>query len=301
MATLPPFTRRKFLQMSAGLAGLGCAACAAPVTEQPVVPSPVTSAGTQRPYGGPLIDSHSHVGAMHGYGEDELAQVMVKAGVSRVVGFGGRPGKDPRVIPIAYAGGTGGGISLGADLRSQLKDGVFRGQKMSVRHFPFPMQPGGSNGSATDAAVRSAAALAAETNRPLTLHLDGPRTDDLVALCREFGEAPIIWAHAGTVPPRFGSGASAKQVRDMLDAHPNLYIDLSARAPGWMGPISLPEWEGVFLAHPARILFGIDVFIARFLPQVPSAVGYWREILGMLPASVAEQVAYKNAERLFGA
>jgi hypothetical protein len=43
----------------------------------------------------------------------------------------------------------------------------------------------------------------------------------------------------------------------------------------------------------------VDVFLGRFFPLVGSAVTHWRELLGRLPRPVAEQVAYKNAERLF--
>ena len=291
------FDRRQFLRASAGLLGAGCCACAAPLADQPVAAGRAAPAEAKRGYGGPIIDCHSHAGGAHGYDEYALLRVMDQAGVSRVVTFGASPGRaaHERVIPIAYVGGGFGG----ADLRSRLKDGAFRGQKLSVRHFPFPMQPGGTHGSATDSTVRAAAALAAEARRPLTLHLDGPRTDDLAALCREFPDAPIIWAHAGTTPPRFGGGATPGQVRAMLDAHANLHIDMSARAVGWMGPIALPEWEDVFLAHPGRILFGVDVFQARFFPLVASAVTEWRGLLGTLPAPVAAQIAHGNAKRLF--
>lgn len=293
-------SRRQFLHRSAGLVGFGCCACAGPITGQPVTTQRAAPAEAGQAYDGPIIDCHSHVGGRHGYDEDTLLRVMDQAGVGRVVAFGSSPAKavHERVIPVAYVG-EGRGAVFGEDLGAQLKDGAFRGLKMSVRHFPFPMQPGGTNGSATDPLVRSAAALAAETRRPVTLHLDGPRTDDLAALCREFRDAPIIWAHAGTTPPRFGGGATPGQVREMLDAHPNLHIDVSARAPGWMGPISFAEWEGVFLAHPGRTLYGVDVFLGRFFPLVGGAVIHWRELLGRLPRPVAEQVAYKNAERLF--
>ncbi|MBI2159860.1 MAG: hypothetical protein HYU25_05670 [Candidatus Rokubacteria bacterium] len=59
------------------------------------------------------------------------------------------------------------------------------------------------------------------------------------------------------------------------------------------------KWEGVFLAHPGRILYGVDVFLGRFFPLVGGAVTHWRQLLGRLPRPVAERVAYKNAERLF--
>lgn len=297
MNTSASLSRRQFLYLAGGLVGFGCCACAAPVTERPVAAGPLTSGEPKQTYAGLLIDSHSHVGGQHGYGEDALIRVMDQAEIARIVAFGAHPKKDAggRIIPIAYVGSEG----PDADMRAQLKDGAFRGMKTVVRHFPFPMRPAGVYGVATQAPFRAAAEIAAETKRPFTMHLDGPQSEDLAALCREFREAPIIWAHAGTTPARFGGGATARQVRDMLDSHPNLHIDLSGRADGWMGPIAFPEWEGVFLAHPRQILFGIDVFMPRFFPLVASAVRYWREVLGQFPLAVAEQAAYKNAERLF--
>ncbi|MBM3540330.1 MAG: hypothetical protein FJ314_10985 [SAR202 cluster bacterium] len=310
-------SRRRFLHVCCGLIGFGSAGYAAPLAQDasspgytgPLLalkhlPPALVDDASSPSYTGPLLDSHSHVhggrGPIGAIGEAELLQAMERAGIERVVAFTADPNKAKafggRVIPVAY--------SLSGpppNLRAMLKDRLFRGQKTSARHFPFPMMPQGIQVLATDRHIREAAALAAETRTPLTIHCDGPQTDDLAALCREYREAPIIWAHAGGIPPHFGGGASSIQVKQMLDEHPNLFADFSARMGGQWGiaPLHFVEWQSVVLAHQTRFLFGIDVFMPMHLAAVPAAAIRWRRWLGQLPPAVAEQVAYKNAERLF--
>lgn len=265
-------------------------------------------------YSGSLVDCHSHAlsrtpPGISGFDESSLVRALGEAGLEGVVGFGAGPGSTEggRLVPV-YAYGSG--LPIGKDLRSLLADGAYRGLKMVVRHFPFPMKPDGVSGSADSPAVREAAALAAEAKVPLTLHLDGPDVEDLGRLCAAHPNAQIIWAHAGGTPPHLGGGASAATVTRMLERHPNLLIDLSARAPGWMGPLASPgsgspllppEWREIMTRHSSRVLFGIDLFMTRFLQSLPQAVRYWRRLLGELPRPPAEQIAHQNVRRLYRA
>lgn len=326
----PPLSRREFLRLTAYLQGLGLCGCtlvlAATAEGQmrPGGPGPGMMGGSRAPepvdlgegpsYGGPLIDCHSHVITrvppglgVTGFDESSLVRALGEAGMEKVVGFGAGPGSTEggRLVPV-YVHGSG--LPFGKDLRSLLADGAYRGLKMAVRHFPFPMKPEGLRGRADDPGVRELAALAGEVKVPLTLHLDGPDVEDLGRLCAEHPTAPIVWAHAGGTPSQFGGGAPAATVGKMLDAYPNLLVDLSARAYGWMGPLApvtpgaplLPaEWREVIARHASRVLFGIDLFMTRFLPLLPQAVRYWRRLLGELPGAVAEQVAHQNARRLY--
>jgi predicted TIM-barrel fold metal-dependent hydrolase len=304
-------TRRQLLRLIAALPGLGMFGCAAPGGVGLKRSEEETLAGGPR-YEGPLIDCHSHVisrtpPGVQPVGEASLVRALGESGVDVVVAFGAAGGRfeGGRLVPVLA---LGAGLPSPRDVTALLAGGDYRGIKMSIRHFPFPMQPAGINGSADSAAVREMAAAAADTGWPLTLHLDGPDVGDLSRLCTAVPRASIVWAHAGTTPPQFGGGATPATVERMLDGHANLHVDLSARAPGWMGPLGpiqagqplLPEaWRRLILRHPTRVLFGLDIFLAHFLPRVPVAVAYWRRVLGELPGDVAAQVAQGNARRLY--
>jgi predicted TIM-barrel fold metal-dependent hydrolase len=192
-------------------------------------------------YEGPLVDCHSHVIQRMPPGvapldEATLVRALGENGIDRGVAFGAAGGRSSgsRLVPVLALGGD---LPSRSDLRALLSTGDYRGIKMSVRHFPFPMQPRGINGRADSGAVQEIAAAAADTGWPLTLHLDGPDVADLARLCTAVPRAAIVWAHAGTTPPQFGGGAPPATVARMLDSHPGLHVDLSARAPGWMGPL----------------------------------------------------------------
>ncbi len=304
-------TRRQLLRLLASLPGLGLCGCAAAGGGGLTRTEEESLAAGPR-YEGPLIDCHSHViqrtpSGVAPLDEATLVRALGENGIDRGVGFGAAGGGSgaSRLVPVLALGGD---LPSRGDLRALLAAGDYRGVKMSVRHFPFPMQPGGINGRADRRAVQEIAATAADTGWPLTLHLDGPDVADLARLCAAVPRASIVWAHAGTTPPQFGGGATPATVGRMLDSHPGLHVDLSARAPGWMGPLGpiaagqplLPEaWRSVVVRHPSRVLFGLDLFLTRFLTAVPSAVAYWRRMLGELPADVAAQVAHANARRLY--
>lgn len=305
--------RRDVLRLLASLPGLGLCGCAAagpgagPAAADTVPPGPR--------YEGPLVDCHSHVitrtlpgPGVSGLDEPALVRVLGEHGVEAVVGFGAAAGRTEggRLVPVLALGG--GALPARGDLVAALGSGDYRGLKMSIRHFPFPMQPAGVNGRADTGAIKEVATAAAQARSPFTLHVDGPDVEDLARLCAAVPDAPIVWAHAGATPRQFGGGATPVTVGRMLDRYPGLSVDLSARAAGWMGPLGpvapgqplLPaEWRAIMLRHPSRVLFGIDLFMTRFVPSLPGAVAYWRRVLGELPADVAEQIAHRNARRLY--
>jgi predicted TIM-barrel fold metal-dependent hydrolase len=88
----------------------------------------------------------------------------------------------------------------------------------------------------------------------------------------------------------------------MLDKHPQLWVDISIReyqiAPD--GKLD-PTWEALFLKHPDRITIGSDTWTPSRWEQYQDIIEFDRGWLNQLPEDIAQQIAYGNAVRLFGA
>lgn len=129
-------------------------------------------------------------------------------------------------------------------------------------------------------------------SRGLVLHA---HSDDaaIVGLFRLEPRLRIIWAHAG-----MSSGAAA--VGALMDRYPTLWADLSMRngdvAPGGMLD---SKWRALLMRHRDRFLAGTDTWITSRWDELPDSIAEVRRYLGQLPREVAEQIASKNAERLF--
>lgn len=119
---------------------------------------------------------------------------------------------------------------------------------------------------------------------------------DADAIERQFRQDPqarILWAHAGFDRP--------ERVREMLRRHPNLWCDLAFRSDHASGGQVDPAWREAFLEFPDRFLVGTDTFTPERWHYVVEHARWSREWLASLPPAVAEQIAWKNGERLFGA
>ena len=111
----------------------------------------------------------------------------------------------------------------------------------------------------------------------------------------------IVLAHAGEAAP--------PKLEPLLARHPNLVIDLSGmhfqRTPALAsetGHLDL-AWKALIEKVPDRFVMGIDVWAPKlFEPAMLDRLMKWtRRILGELSPAVAEQVAYKNAVKLYRA
>jgi hypothetical protein len=104
----------------------------------------------------------------------------------------------------------------------------------------------------------------------------------------------IIWAHTGFSLP-------AARVGELFDRHPNLWGELSYRSGVMNAQGELtPEWRALFLRHPGRFLLGSDTWINERWSSYGRTMAQYRTWLRQLPAGVANQIAWGNAERLFG-
>ena len=112
-------------------------------------------------------------------------------------------------------------------------------------------------------------------------------------LLRQWPEAKILWAHSGFERP--------ERVREMLRRHPNLWCDLAFRTDQASGGKVDPEWRAAFLEFPNRFMVGTDSYTPERWHYVGPHAEWSRQWLADLPPAVAERIAWKNGEELFGA
>ena len=63
----------------------------------------------------------------------------------------------------------------------------------------------------------------------------------------------------------------------------------------------LAEWKELMIRFHDRLMFATDAHKDYRWKRYPEIVTTWRQILAQLPADVAEDIAYRNAERVYGA
>jgi hypothetical protein len=131
--------------------------------------------------------------------------------------------------------------------------------------------------------------LAKQSSLFLHAHSD---VDAVERLFRQWPQARILWAHAGFDRP--------ERVAEMLRRHKNLWCDLAFRTDHGSGGKVDPSWRAVFLEFPDRFMVGTDTYTPERWHYVPEHASWSRAWLSDLPRDVAEQIAWKNGERLFG-
>jgi predicted TIM-barrel fold metal-dependent hydrolase len=120
---------------------------------------------------------------------------------------------------------------------------------------------------------------------------------DEEALLILFGHNPrakIIWAHTGfTTPPA--------RVAELLAKYPALWAELSYHSGIVDGAGRLtPAWRDLAARYSERFLIGSDTWIDQRWSQYDDIMRGYRAWLAQLPADQARNIAYANAERLFG-
>lgn len=143
-------------------------------------------------------------------------------------------------------------------------------------------------GADADSPVMRAVVKLAKKYR-IFLHLHG----DAEAVRRVFAqdpEATVLWAHSGFAP--------ADEVAGMLRKYRRLWADLAFRTGHASGGKVDEEWRKVFLEFPDRFMVGTDTFAPERWQFVVEHANWNREWLKSLPANVAENIAWRNADRL---
>ncbi len=105
----------------------------------------------------------------------------------------------------------------------------------------------------------------------------------------------IIWAHAGmSSPPDI--------VERMMAKYDTLYADTSYRENDIIVSRNKldPAWRRVLERFPDRFMVGTDTWVNDQWAAYADLVELNRMWLSLLSREIAEKIAYKNAERLFG-
>lgn len=108
-------------------------------------------------------------------------------------------------------------------------------------------------------------------------------------------EVKVIWAHAGL-------GESASNVHALMSEFPTLLAETSLREYlilGFRDEID-PEWKDIIFDFQDRLMVGSDTWINEQWDNYEQIIASNRRWLSLLPREVAEKIAYKNAERVFG-
>ena len=134
---------------------------------------------------------------------------------------------------------------------------------------------------------RRIVALAKQYQLFLHAHADA---DAVKRIFAQDPEARVLWAHAGFAAP--------DTVRDMLKAHPRLWCDLAFRSEHADDGKVEATWKQLFLDFPERFMIGTDTYVPERWYYVVEHAEWTRQWLGDLPAELAANIAFRNAERL---
>ena len=131
--------------------------------------------------------------------------------------------------------------------------------------------------------------LAKQHGLILHAHSDADAVDRIF---RQDPGARVLWAHSGFEAPA--------KVREMMRKHKNLWADLAFRSEQGSGGKVPAEWREAFMEFPERFMVGTDTFVPERWHFVPEHAAFSRAWLADLPRDLAERIAWKNAEALFG-
>jgi len=97
-----------------------------------------------------------------------------------------------------------------------------------------------------------------------------------------------------------GSGEVRKKVREMLRKHKNLWCDLAFRNDHASGGKLDADWRVAFMEFPDRFMVGTDTYTAERWHYVVEHANWSRGWMGDLPRDIAERIAYRNGDAIFG-
>jgi predicted TIM-barrel fold metal-dependent hydrolase len=134
---------------------------------------------------------------------------------------------------------------------------------------------------------------------PLSVHMDADPAS-VAELRRLLALNPAgtwIWAHSGWY-------AEPALLRELLQAHPNLYLELSFRdEPRSFAAVSSggrlrEDWRSLLEEMPERFVLGTDLLPPPTAAKYGDLIRFWRGILEQLTPATAAKLAHDNAARL---
>jgi hypothetical protein len=245
----------------------------------------------------PIFDAHIHYSqpAWAVYPPEAILKILDEAGVKRAL-VSSTPDDGTlklyetapkRIVPVLRPYRTRGDMgswykdpAVLAYVEERLKKGIYKG----IGEFHL---------SAADAdapVVKRFAEIAAQQQLVFHAHVDEVAVEEMLQL---YPHVKILWAHAGM-------SSSAATVGRLLSRSLNLWVELALRSEVAPGGTLDPEWRAVFLSHPDRFMVGTDTWTTSRWADLPASIAAVRAWLNQLPREVAEKIAFKNAERLFG-
>ena len=262
-----------------------------------------------------FVDVHMHMMVENITPDEEIA-LMKKVGVSRAVFMHNEPDKLEEiarkypdfVIPsLSFTRPTPNSVTLNENSGAEIEK-LYRAHRISAIG-----EIGGGNFAADSAPLRSIYAAAQNTGVPIIFHIDLAQPETVAAVesvLTAYPKMKFVLAHLGWT-------AGPELIGRLLDAHSNLYTDVSIRldAPGslpWRNrglDLSIlqasetfpPAWRAVIDRHPDRFLFATD--INSFGPRYTIAADLMataRKALAPLPRETQNLIAHGNVERLLG-
>jgi hypothetical protein len=261
----------------------------------------------------PLFDTHAHQTPMtfpDGWLESLLADHDPLGIV--LLGIGDVKEHQQNYPTKVFAFGNFKDLNIDFDqLEGQLNAGFWGIGEVSIRHFASG--PPGSLAVENDfnePDLLKLYGVARDHQVPILFHFDyhEDHVGEIAATLPDFPEVTFIWAHSGDAQP--------EQLRPLLEALDNLHLDISCRNPleSFEGRLTSTElqrldeadgtlktaWKELLTDYADRFYFGSDIGPNGRLEQYGEIQDYYRGILAQLDPEVAEKIAYKNAQKLYG-
>lgn len=194
-----------------------------------------------------------------------------------------------RVVPELrpYHGEWGSGNWQNApDMAAYIEDRLDRYPHKGIGEFHVHVAM-----SANRELLAEVARMAVERDIAIHIH-SGPEPVDLLYELEP--DLKVIWAHTGL-------GESAATVWDTMSRHPTLWADTSLREWSIMDGDRIDhEWMRILTTFQDRLMVGSDTWVNGQWENYEGIIDDHRAYLNLLPREIAEKIAYKNAERLFG-
>jgi hypothetical protein len=135
--------------------------------------------------------------------------------------------------------------------------------------------------------MRRMVELAKERKIFLHAHSDA---DAVERMFKQNPEALVLWAHSGF--------DQLDKVRAMVTSYKTLWADLAFRTDHAPSGKLDAGWRRLFVDFPDRFMVGTDTFTPERWHYVVEHASYSRTWLAELPPDLADNIAFRNAERL---
>ena len=254
-----------------------------------------------------LFDELSVAAAGNGArGSDDLALQFAQQYPGRFIPYGGNEpirGFISREGERAYSLESPAVVEYLGQLEAALRDKQFKGIGELVVNSTHSRADKPSKYPADSPLMRRLWVLSAQYGVPMSAHMDATpeSTQQMERLLASDHRGTWVWAHTGWLPD-----ADPSMLRRLLQAHPNLFCELSGREslrqkyrgdPIDEGGVLKPAWKALLEELPDRFVIGTDVDPAT-LKNYEEEIRWWRGILTQLSPTAAAKLAHENAERL---